>query len=73
MTTDQVESEILQLQNYKIAETNIHPVLTADCTLLLMNFQLTFSVQFSQFNEGDSSRESQLEIWVSMRRAGYGG
>ena len=38
-----------------------------------MNFQLTFSVQFSQFNEGDSSRESQLEIWVSVRRAGYGG
>ena len=53
-----LESEILQLQNYKIAETNIHRVLTADWTALLMNFQLTFSVQFSQFNEGDSSPES---------------
>ena len=74
-TTDQLESwtSVKSFNCNKIAETNIHRVLTADWTVLLMNFQLTFSVQFSQFNEGDSSRESQLEIWVSVRRAGYGG
>ena len=38
-----------------------------------MNFQLTFSVQFSQFNEGDSSLESELEIWCPRVRLVMGG
>ena len=31
---------------------------------LLMNFQLTFSVQFSQFNEGDSSWDLDWDLGV---------
>ena len=49
------------------------PGLRDEFPALLMNFQLTFSVQFSQFNEGDSSLESELEIWCPRVRLVMGG